>query len=315
MGKTSGECMNEPRLYQDEHDLEAMQNLLIAGRKACNGTYYVHTGDLVWWLYYPPLEGDFWEHIYLWDDLEKPGQLLGWALASPIFAGFDVFIQPKLRGNPIAQEMYVWAEEKALEVTRRQGKTTIYVLWVLHDDDVLSNHFSQRGYRLARGYVHLTRNLDTEHLPAQVKGEFQVRACNGELEVASRARAQYGAFGSSAPFERYLERFRNFMRSPVYCHNLDIVAIAPDGQIGAFCIVWMDPVNKVGLFEPVGTHPDYQRKGYGKAVMVEGIRRLQAGGMGQAIVSTFEDNPAAIKLYTSVGFRVVNRLGTYEKEV
>ena len=60
------------------------------------------------------------------------------------------------------------------------------------------------------------------------------------------------------------------MRSPVYCHNLDIVAIAPDGQIGAFCIVWMDPVNKVGLFEPVGTHPDYQRKGLGKAVMVEG---------------------------------------------
>jgi GNAT superfamily N-acetyltransferase len=307
--------MKEPRPYHDGHDQEAMRNLLVAGRKANNGTYYIHTGDLNWWLYYPPLEGDYWDHIYLWDDPAQPGRLLGWALASPVFAGFDVFIQPELRGNTLAQEMYLWAEEKALQVTRRQGKTTIYVLWVLHDDQVLGNYFRQRGYRLARGYVHLIRKLDESLLPAQVRGEFQVRACKGEPEVASRARAQYGAFGSDAPFERYLERFRNFMRSPVYCHNLDIIAVAVDGQIGAFCIVWMDPVNKVGLFEPVGTHPDFQRKGLGRAVMLEGLRRLQAGGMRQAIVSTFEDNPAAIKLYESVGFRVVNQLGTYEKDV
>jgi mycothiol synthase len=65
----------------------------------------------------------------------------------------------------------------------------------------------------------------------------------------------------------------------------------------------------------VGTHPDFQRKGLGKAVMLEGFRRLRAGGMRQAIVSTFEDNLAAIKLYESVGFQIVNHLGTYEKDV
>ena len=37
--------------------------------------------------------------------------------------------------------------------------------------------------------------------------------------------------------------------------------------------------------------------------------------MKQAIVSTFEDNEAAIKLYESIGFRIVNKLGTYEKDV
>jgi ribosomal protein S18 acetylase RimI-like enzyme len=37
--------------------------------------------------------------------------------------------------------------------------------------------------------------------------------------------------------------------------------------------------------------------------------------MKTAIVSTFEDNPAAIKLYESVGFRIINQLGTYEKDV
>ena len=33
--------------------------------------------------------------------------------------------------------------------------------------------------------------------------------------------------------------------------------------------------------------------------MLEGLRRIQEGGMKQAIVSTFEDNEAAIKLYES----------------
>ena len=105
------------------------------------------------------------------------------------------------------------------------------------------------------------------------------------------------------------------MLSPAYNPGLDIVATSPDGRIGAFCIAWPDPVNQVGLFEPVGSHPDFQRKGLGKAVMLEGLRRLLQMGMRAAIVSAEEDNTAAINLYETVGFQVVDRLGTYEKDV
>ena len=100
--------MNEPRPYRGERDLEAMRDLLVRGRQASNGTYYIHTGDLNWWLYYPPLEEDFWDHIHLWDDPENPGRLLGWALISPDWVGFDVYVQPEHRGSLIATEMYVW---------------------------------------------------------------------------------------------------------------------------------------------------------------------------------------------------------------
>jgi ribosomal protein S18 acetylase RimI-like enzyme len=315
MGKTGGKSMNEPRPYLDQRDLESMRNLLVQGRKADNGTYYVHMGDLTWWLYYPPLEGDFWDHVHLWDDPELPGRLLGWALISPDWVGIDVYFQPELRGSLIAREMYLWAEEQAMRIAREQGKKTVYVLWVLHDDEVLVRHFNEQGYRLARGYVHLSRILDNTIPPAHLTEGFVVRGCMGEREGAARARAQYGAFASSAPFEHYLERFTKFMRSPVYSNELDIVAVAPDEQIGAFCIVWIDPINKVGLFEPVGTYPNFQRKGLGKAVMLEGLRRMQERGMKSAIVSTGEDNLPAIKLYESIGFRVVNKLGTYEKDV
>ena len=103
-------------------------------------------------------------------------------------------------------------------------------------------------------------------------------------------------------FERYALRFARFMASPVYDPERDVVAAAPDGQIGAFCITWPDPLTGVGLFEPVGTHPDFQRKGLGKAVMLQALERLQRLGMRQAIVTTGEDNQPAIKLYEFGGF-------------
>jgi hypothetical protein len=40
--------MIEPRSYNDERELEAMRSLLVRGRTANNGTYYIHCGDLVW---------------------------------------------------------------------------------------------------------------------------------------------------------------------------------------------------------------------------------------------------------------------------
>ncbi len=307
--------MKAPRALLDERDLKAMLAVLTRGRTADNGSYYIHIGDLMWWLYYPPLGGGLWDHIHLWDDPESPGTLLGWALISPDWVGLDVYVQPELRGSTSAREMYLWAEEEAVRIAREQRRTSISVAWVRHDDAVLAEHFTERGFRLGKGLTQLQRSLDEEQLPAELLDGFTLRGCMGEPEVAARAKAQHGAFSSPAPFECYLERFTKFMRSMVYKTELDIVAVAPDGQIGAFCIVWTDLANEVGLFEPVGTHPDFQRKGLGRAVMLEGLRRLKERGMKTTIVCTGEDHLPAIKLYEAVGFCVSSHLGTYEKDV
>ena len=58
----------------------------------------------------------------------------------------------------------------------------------------------------------------------------------------------------------------------------------------------------MGLFEPVATHPDFQGKGLGKAVMAEGLRRMQAAGMRRAVLGFDPHNVAALALYTSTGF-------------
>ncbi len=108
-----------------------MQELLMAGRKANNGSYYIHIGDLKWWLYYPPLEGDFWGHIHLWDDPAQPGRLSGLGINLAGLGG-NRFIHPtRIQGQLTCSGDVHWAEKKAMKIARQNGKPTIYVLWVL----------------------------------------------------------------------------------------------------------------------------------------------------------------------------------------
>ena len=80
-------------------------------------------------------------------------------------------------------------------------------------------------------------------------------------------------------------------------------SITPDGAYVAFCIIWFDHLNRTGLFEPVGTHKDYQRRGFGRALLLHGLQQMADAGMEIASVAHFGDNAAARGLYQSCGFR------------
>jgi hypothetical protein len=64
-----------PRPYQDEQDLEKMRALLVAGRKAKTATYYVHVGDLNWWLFYLNQHDQRQATIFLW---QADQTIVGW---------------------------------------------------------------------------------------------------------------------------------------------------------------------------------------------------------------------------------------------
>jgi mycothiol synthase len=308
--------VNEPRSYRDETDLIKMGALLRAGSAADNGTFYAHVGDVNWSLYYPPFEGELWKHLSLWDDPSDSDRLLAWAIIDPTWGSFDVYVQPELRESPLADAIYIWAEEHVTAAVRATGKDTIRASYISDNDEIGKARLDARGFqRTQSDAVCLTQSLDYA-LPLPVLPEdYIVRSSKGETEVAARASAQYNAFTNTAPFDIYVERFRRFMQSPVYDPDMDVLAVAPDGRIGAFCIVWPDPLNKTGLFEPVGTHPDFRQRGLGKAVMTEALHRLKARGMTHARVSTLANNIPGVKLYESAGFHVTWRLGAYEKKL
>jgi mycothiol synthase len=91
--------------------------------------------------------------------------------------------------------------------------------------------------------------------------------------------------------------------------------VAPDGRFAAFTLVWYDAAMRMGLFEPVGCDPEFQRRGLARAVMTEGMRRLHALGAARAHVNAWRDDSAGAHAYRAIGFQVVDRLVIWKKRI
>jgi len=210
--------------------------------------------------------------------------------------------------------MFAWSIQRLTHIISASAGESIRSMWIKEDDIWMISLLQGFGFeREACSMFYMERSLD-ESLPATVMPlDFQARHVAGEPEAQLRAECSYAAFDSRRPFEQYQQRYLKFMRSPAYAPEQDIVVQAPDGRFAAFCYCWVDSDNRVGLFEPVGTHPDFRHKGLGKAVLVEGMRQMQVCGMRIASVCVDCDNFAAQRLYQSLGFRVIHSLDTYQK--
>ena len=92
--------------------------------------------------------------------------------------------------------------------------------------------------------------------------------------------------------------YRNIQSAPLYRRDLDLVAVSPEGAIASFCTIWFDDVTRSACFEPVATVPARRRLGLARAVLTEGLRRLQRLGAARALVGGY--SPAANALYRSV---------------
>ncbi len=295
------------RTYQGSNDLESMLNLLSQGCKADNGTYYVHRGDLQWWLFYNDDLQEVWKsQIQLWFEADE---LIGWALLSPNEDAFDVFILPDLRGTVREREMLGWAVDQMSSLDELNN------VWVGETDEVRILWFEDNGFTpQPNHFVHFKRSLARPVDEIPLPEGFSIRSSRGTEEDARlRAACSHAAFRSGKPFENYWRRTLRLMQSPVYVPENEIFVMSPESEVAAFCIVWTDELNQLGHFEPVATHPKYQRRGLGKSLLYEGLRRLRSEGMTVADVCADHDNESAIRLYESVGFRKSKRLLTYKK--
>jgi ribosomal protein S18 acetylase RimI-like enzyme len=194
-------------------------------------------------------------------------------------------------------------------------------MWVFEGDARWLGLLAARGFRPAAcGMTLLGRDLSA--LPpvpsSMLPPGFSLGALAGPHQADARALASYLAFHQGrAPSESErrirADRWRRLMAAPGYERDMDVVAVAPDGQVAAFALGWLDTHNRVGEFEPVGTVPAYQRLGLGGAVIEEGLHRMRERGMAQAIVYVEWDNAPAQRLYASLGFQPLCRILTCER--
>lgn len=294
------------RPYEGLHDLHAMLDLLSDGCKSKSGTHYAHRGDLQWWLFYTDTPESVWRsNLRLWVDGER---LMAFALLSFDEKTCDVFVRPELRGTQQERDLMAYALKEMSAVEDLQ------VMWISDRDDVRMRWLEQNGFvRQEEHFVYFTRSL-ADPVPAPVlPAGFSLRHSRGEEDAKLRSVASHAAFSQHREFEGYWPRTLKFMQSPVYVPEHERFVISPNGDVASFCIIWTDEINKLGHFEPVGTHPHYQRKGLSRALLYDSMRQLQSEGMTETDVCTTSTNLPAIHLYESVGFTLTKRLLEFRK--
>jgi len=280
-----------------------MQAVCSAGLLASPGRAAAHPGDIAWLAGWRPKPvGRLAEMFLLW---EEGSQVVGFAAFQPDDGGLSVFVSPGLANTEAAVDF-----EDSAQAWASRGDAA--VRWFeLENETAAIERWRDRGYRPAgESYLNLTRALDD--LVGEVGADDRIRPVGGD-DVQDRASITHAAFDGSEPIAAYAAAYAAFRASPAYPHGWDLLLRDGDGRAAACCIAWPDPVSRAGTFEPVATHPDLHRRGFGRALLLDGLRRFAAAGMTYAIVGVDVDNRGAEALYRSVGFRPDRVLRAYER--
>lgn len=236
--------------------------------------------------------------VFLWES--EDGQL--GAVLHPDGAG-EAFLQihPGFHSTHLEVEMISTAETQY--AVRLPTGAQHLTLWVHASEIQRQDLLTRRGY--ARGgspEYQLRRTMELPIPEDYPPPGYQIRSLGNDCELPARSRLSWKTFHPDDPGESYpgWEWYRGVQRIPLYRRDLDLVAVAPDGELAAFCTLWFDDATRSAAFEPLGTHPDHQHRGLGQAIVAEGLRRVES--LGANLVTVESCSPATRDFYASLGF-------------
>ncbi len=233
---------------------------------------------------------------------EADGQLVAFLMPDGGRGEAHLCIHPAYKTAALEEEMLDTAEARLYE-PRPDGARRLCV-WCPDVDLPRQEMLARRGYQKGNWHEHQwRRNLDGPIPDAPLAAGYTVRSLGDGLELLERCYASGLGFHDgdlkiATDNRNDITWYRNIQTAPLYRRDLDLVAVAPDGAIASFCTIWFDDVTRAAYFEPVASVPAYQRRGLGKAVMIEGLRRLQRMGATLALVGGHWEG--ANSLYRSV---------------
>ena len=292
------------RTYRREDDYWAIRAFL--------RDLYVRNGyrELAW----PVARLDYWrvhclanpgdraleEGIFIWEnEREEIVAVLNREDAGQVYFQVD----PRHRTPELEAWLLDVAEQHLTTIGKKSGRKVLAV-WVTDGDTLREELLSGQGYRRQEAWQHFNRYRDLA-LPipdVQAPTGYTIRPMELD-EIPSRGRASWRAFHPDEPDDQYQghDWCWILLAAPLYRRDLDLVAIAEDGSVAAFCTLWYDDVTRSGYYEPVGTVPEHQRHGLATALLYEGMRRLRERGAVQACLGGGgASNPPAEGVYASV---------------
>ncbi|MBN1813743.1 MAG: GNAT family N-acetyltransferase [Anaerolineae bacterium] len=298
------------REFSGEADRRAMA-VLVHGFPACN----LHVADLPYrfssWAFDCP------DNVGLWVDAE--GQLLAWAVMQTPFWTIDYACHPGADSN-LHRQLLAWADRRARRVLDTSSGRPAWFVNVFADQMDRIRDLEEAGFASQADVgddswskVLMQRSAQTP-VDYTLPVGFTIRPLAGESEVGAYVELHRAVFESRNMTVEWRART---LRHPEYILDLDLVAVAPDGRLAAFCVCWLNKnpgEGARGQIEPLGVRADFRKLGLGWAILAEGLRRLQLYCAGRIYVETDNYRNAAFELYESAGFQVVQDVLVYRKD-
>ena len=289
------------RTYQDDSDYwrirQFLREVFLLNDRREHSWHVARWDYLRWHMHLTcgfctPLE----KHVSIWET--RAGRIA--AVMHPLDPD-EAFlhVHPGFRTPELELEMIRHAEQ-TFDNLQPDGLRRMYVP-VDEDDNLRKEVLARQGYAGigCPGWEH-HRDL-TDPLPDfTAPPGYALRSMGGLDEHPARSWASWLAFHPDEPDENYegWEWYANIQSAPLYRRDLDLVAADDEGQIAAFCTSFYDDSTRSAVVVLDGTAAPHWRRGLGKALLCEAMRRLQRLGCTRLFAKA-TDLPADA-LYSSV---------------
>lgn len=300
------------RAYEGETDVARLQRFNAESIAATGGCGYLHPGDIAHHLFYGNKLFDPADLMTIWED---ESGVAAWVLAHPTYRSYDIQVRHDLRGGGFEREVLGFADVRIVEVMRANDvESDVIVGDAFRCDLARIALLADTGWHRDDDPPYIVNRARIADIPEpETPDGYSIRSVAGTEEAAAVAAVHQAAFPGASWTE---DQYRRVMESPAYDPARELVAEAADGTFAAFVVTWYDELNRTGLMEAVGTHPDHRRIGLGRAIVHFAAHHMAtAGGMEYASVANSESNTASSALYRSAGFEPWHVIDGYVKPI
>ena len=174
-------------------------------------------------------DGTLEDDVFLW---EAPGGRIVAVLNREAPGSVFLQIHPEYRDDALEDEMLSVAEAH-LTVSIDDNRRRLHV-WCLEEDTRRQSALERRSYGrhpTKKPEYQRTQRLIQPIVPAPPADGYVIRSLGDVGEHSARCRLSWLAFHENEPVDGYQDGwYGNVQRAPLYRRDLDLVAVAPDGE-------------------------------------------------------------------------------------